>query len=179
MKTFKDLEFKQDPVFPDCEQAIMNFDNGYGVSVLFGNKFYSNREKNLYEVAILYNGELVQPLTWNDSVLGWVSSYEITKLMLELQNKGKKSRQEYNYLIAALIKEKYPQWNDLIIDTVIPLIDKYPDQRFGQIICNYICPDYRNEKLSPPTKQFMSTIFPIKMDPFYEESSKTYKRLNI
>lgn len=88
-----------------------------------------------------------------------------------------KTRQEFNLAIADLVKEKYPGWTGLIDKEVLSLIDRYPDQRFGQIICNYVCPDYRHETPIFSTRKFMKDIFSINMDPFFEESSETYKRL--
>lgn len=55
-----------------------------------------------------------------------------------------KSRKEYNKEILTILE---------------CLIETMPEQRFGQIICNYIFPNYRE------------------VDPFYEESSETLKRL--
>ena len=56
--------------------------------------------------------------------------------------------------------------------------NKYPQQRAGQIICNYICPDYRNKEVSVSTKIIMEALFPDNPDPFYEESEVTLKRLS-
>ena len=56
----------------------------------------------------------------------------------------KKSRQEYN-------RE--------ILKNISSLIEIFPDQRFGQIICNYIFPDYQER------------------DPFFEEPKDTLERL--
>ena len=49
--------------------------------------------------------------------------------------------------------------NRKILRELGKLIDKYPDQRFGQLIANYIFPFYREE------------------DIFFEESSKTLEKL--
>ena len=49
--------------------------------------------------------------------------------------------------------------NKKIIRILDKLIDEYPDQRFGQLITNYIFPFYREE------------------DIFFEESSKTLEKL--
>lgn len=50
-------------------------------------------------------------------------------------------------------------YNKEILHTLEGLIEALPDQRFGQIICNYILPDYREK------------------DPFFEESKTTLERL--
>ena len=49
--------------------------------------------------------------------------------------------------------------NKKIIRILDKLVDEYPDQRFGQLITNYIFPFYREE------------------DIFFEESSKTLEKL--
>jgi uncharacterized membrane protein YgcG len=48
--------------------------------------------------------------------------------------------------------------NKEILRILEVLVEAYPDQRFGQIITNYIFPDYREK------------------DPFYEESEQTLKK---
>lgn len=87
------------------------------------------------------------------------------------------SRQDYNWGISdAIFLGLYPDF--IAIQTEVNnAIDAYPNQRFGQIICNYICPDYRSEHVSTFTKIFMKTIFPNNPDPFFEESKETYERL--
>ena len=49
--------------------------------------------------------------------------------------------------------------NRKILRILGKLIDEYPDQRFGQLIANYIFPFYREE------------------DIFFEESSKTLEKI--
>ena len=57
------------------------------------------------------------------------------------------------------------------------LSEEYPQQRAGQIICNYICPDYRSENTSAKTKAILRIMFPNDSDPFFEESTTTLNRL--
>lgn len=57
-------------------------------------------------------------------------------------------------------------------------IERFPDGRFGQIICNYICPDYRDKNPSNQTLEILNTLFPNNPDPFYEESYVTLERLS-
>lgn len=86
------------------------------------------------------------------------------------------TRQEANYKIYKLIKDNVvviPEFHNLILKCIA----QYPQQRFGQIICNYVCPDYRCEDPTIETKTFMNAIFPENPDPFYEESVETYNRL--
>lgn len=109
--TFDDLEFVEHPMINDFRkaieslpeeeaeqvkrllgnkmehphtQAILNFDNGYGVSVIFGTSFYSNG-KDTYEVGILMDGELTSDNPFGEQVIGWQTKDEVTKIMRKLQ----------------------------------------------------------------------------------------------
>ena len=71
IKNFKDLVFIPHPIareaqklplylakeYAEAKQAKMDFENGYGISVLFGSMFYSNGI-DTYEVGILKDGIL-------------------------------------------------------------------------------------------------------------------------
>lgn len=84
-----------------CNQAVQVFDNGYAISVLYGNYSYSSyrfsdekfniSHKNdyLYEVAILKDFELVMPSEIDnsgDSVLGYQSPEDINKIIQIIRN---------------------------------------------------------------------------------------------
>ena len=103
MKTFDDLIFEPHPhavalkqiyssnpnISPyieemlDATQARMDFPNGYGISVLCGNQFYSNG-RNTYEVGVMYQGRLIRYFP-NDSVIGWQTKEEVSELIKEVQ----------------------------------------------------------------------------------------------
>lgn len=85
------------------------------------------------------------------------------------------TRHEANNKILDLIQDNVVV--SKVIADIQEHIDEYPQQRFGQIICNYIFPDYRDSDPSVETKAFMNAIFPNDPDPFYEESVETYNRL--
>lgn len=51
------------------------------------------------------------------------------------------------------------EFNRYILITIARLIDEYPEQRFGQLIANYIFPNYRER------------------DFFYEESVDTFNKI--
>ena len=88
MFTFKDLQFEPHPIMTaDAIQAIMEFDNGYGISVIRGQYFYCN--ENTYEVAILKDGDLCYDIT--DDVLGYQTKDQVTKIMKKLQTYEKDS----------------------------------------------------------------------------------------
>ena len=87
-----------------------------------------------------------------------------------------KNRQEWNYKIVDLIEKDYFLPSSYLLRG---LVDRHPQQRFGQIICNYICSDYRNEEPSLNTQLWLkSNIFSDNMDFFYEEPWKTFNRIN-
>lgn len=93
MLTFKDLEFKPHPLSetdPTAIQAIAEFDNGYGVSVIRGRYFYCNDKT--YEVAILKDGSLCYDTPITDDVLGYQTKDQVTKIMKELQTYEKDSK---------------------------------------------------------------------------------------
>lgn len=88
MKTFHDLQFKPHPISSGyhrgARQAVEQFDNGYGVSVVFGSCFYSNGI-DTYEVAILHNGDLTYNTDITDDVIGYISESEVTEIMRQVQ----------------------------------------------------------------------------------------------
>lgn len=103
MKTFEDLVFGPHPqvvalketykemgckgscwgAWFKATQARMDFPNGYGISVLRGEQFYSNG-KDTYEVGVFYRGRLIRYFE-HDSVLGWQNKKQVTEIMKEVQ----------------------------------------------------------------------------------------------
>lgn len=87
------------------------------------------------------------------------------------------TRQEANRKIIDFLNEK-ELLHEVFTNTLEELIEKWPNQRFGQIICNYACPDYREAEVNSTTKLVMGVLFKnFKYDPFYEESIETLERL--
>ena len=91
MKTFDDLVFEKYPIaidiipdYKDAKQAVLNFDNGYGVSVLLGKCFYSNGV-NTYELAVLKGDGVCFTTSITDDVIGHISSDEVTDIMIRVQ----------------------------------------------------------------------------------------------
>lgn len=82
MKTFKDLEFKP---HTNGLQAVMYFDNDYGVSVIRSYGSYGN-ERGLWEVAILYKGEICYNTSLTDDVLGHQTEQDVTDVMIKVQS---------------------------------------------------------------------------------------------
>lgn len=90
MKTFKELIFKDHAISKDSllfnghKQAMLNFDNGYGVSVLFGKSFYSNGV-DTFELAVLKDGKLCFDTHITNEVVGYINSDKVTELMKLIQ----------------------------------------------------------------------------------------------
>jgi hypothetical protein len=86
MKTFKDLEFKQD-IQRGLNAARIMFDNGYGASVVIGPYTYGG-EDGLYELAVILgsDGKLTYDTPVTDDVEGYLTEDEVTKLMEQIQN---------------------------------------------------------------------------------------------
>lgn len=87
MTTFKDLKFETHSIaksgldnYKDAKQATETFENGYGVSVLFGSCFYSNG-KDTYEVAVLFDGGITYNTDITDDVMGHLSEDEVSEVM--------------------------------------------------------------------------------------------------
>lgn len=97
MKTLKDLEFKKHQIaidakkfgppcqdlakrFKDAKHAVVEFDNGWGLSVIFGKCFYSNGV-DTYECAISNEGRI------DGDVLPYQTKEQVESLMLDLQQR--------------------------------------------------------------------------------------------
>jgi hypothetical protein len=87
MKTFKDLEFiEMKDLFYNGVQCRIQFDNGYGASIVRHNYSYGGKE-GLYELAVLDdNGKLHydNPVA-NGDVRGYLNESEITELLKQIQ----------------------------------------------------------------------------------------------
>ncbi len=66
----------------------MEFENGYGVSVVSGDLFYSNGI-DTYEVGILKDGILCCDTYITDDVLGYQNEEEVTEIMRKVQELNK------------------------------------------------------------------------------------------
>ena len=82
MNKFKDLEFKPHSI-GDGVQAIMNFKNGYGVSVVKFSGSYGY--PNLWELGVLYGGDLTYNTPITEDVMGNLSENEVSEVMLKVQ----------------------------------------------------------------------------------------------
>jgi hypothetical protein len=85
MKTFNDLEFKQD-IQRGLNAARVMFDNGYGASVVVGPYTYGG-EDGLYELAVLdSNGKLTYETPVTSDVEGYLTEDDVTKLLEQIQS---------------------------------------------------------------------------------------------
>lgn len=89
LKNFFDLVFEPHtvadiPEYGDHKRAVMEFENGYGISVLFGNLFYSDGETS-YEVAVLKDGKVCVTTSITDDVIGYLTIPEVSEIMARIQ----------------------------------------------------------------------------------------------
>ena len=100
IKTFKDLEFVMHPIlldaksqytkemFTNSKHAVMEFENGYSVSVIFGEQFCSNGI-DTYEVAIIKDNHVCFDTPLTDNVLAYQTEDEVTEIMRKVQELNK------------------------------------------------------------------------------------------
>jgi hypothetical protein len=85
MKTFNDLQFTPHPNMNGV-QARIQFENGYGASVVKGEYTYGGKD-GLYELAVLdSNGDLTYETPVTDDVEGYLSEDDVTKLLEQIQS---------------------------------------------------------------------------------------------
>ena len=87
MKTFKDLKFDNHHTGYGTK-AYIDFENGYGVSVVFGDYWYSNGI-DTYELAVMKNKHLCYSTPITNDVLGNISKERVTEAMIEVQGYSK------------------------------------------------------------------------------------------
>ena len=86
MKTFKDLKFNQTNQNDlDDVHALIEFENGYGASVLSTSFSYGGKH-GLYELAVLKDGDLCYTTPITNNVLGWLKEEDVNKILTDIQN---------------------------------------------------------------------------------------------
>jgi len=87
MKYFDKLKFEAHQASSMGGLATAFFPNGYGVSVIFGDMFYSDGAGS-YELAVLEGVKDACDLTYDtpitDDVIGWQSAKQINALMADV-----------------------------------------------------------------------------------------------
>ena len=85
MKTFKDLEFAEHPGHIGGVQARIQFDNGYGASVVKTPYSYGG-DRGLFELAVLDNdGHLTYDTPVTSDVIGYLRDIDVTDVMEKIQ----------------------------------------------------------------------------------------------
>lgn len=85
MKTFDDLKFRKVLSFGGVDNTLarLDFPNGYGVSVVCGDRSYSS--DGTYELAVLRDGKICYDTFLTNDVLGWQTPEQVTEHMEALQ----------------------------------------------------------------------------------------------
>lgn len=84
MKTFNDLDF-QPTQMGDGTIARINFDNGYGASVVQSPYSYGGNG-GLYEIAVLdKEGDITYDTPITDNVVGWLDEEKVTDYLHQIQ----------------------------------------------------------------------------------------------
>ena len=86
MKTFKDIEFKPNPMGADFGiVSRTQFDNGYEASVVRSEYTYGGKD-GLYELAVLdSDGELTYDTPITTDVIGYLRDIDVTDVMEKIQ----------------------------------------------------------------------------------------------
>ena len=85
MKAFKDLEFVEHPSHIGGVQARIQFENGYGASVVKSEYTYGGKD-GLYELAVLdSDGNLTYATSVTDDVIGYLRPEDVTDVMAKIQ----------------------------------------------------------------------------------------------
>lgn len=85
MKTFNDLEFREHPSTFGGEFARIEFENGYGASIVRGPGTYGS-ENGLYELAVLdSDGSITYNTPITDDVIGYLRPEDVTDVMEKIQ----------------------------------------------------------------------------------------------
>ena len=85
MKTFNDLDFNpMDMGIGIGIQARINFDNGYGASVIKSPFSYGGNQ-DLYELAVIKDNAICYDTPITDDVIGYLTEDDVTKYLCQIQ----------------------------------------------------------------------------------------------
>jgi hypothetical protein len=85
MKQFKDLEFVPHAAGMGGVMSRIQFENGYGASVVKTDYTYGG-DKGLYELAVLdSDGNLTYATSVTDDVIGYLRPEDVTDVMAKIQ----------------------------------------------------------------------------------------------
>ena len=85
MELFNSLKFERHHVSKSGKQAYIEFDNGYGVSVV-STPFSYGGKAGLYEVAVLRDRQFVDIPDWRDNVKGWLTERDVDDILTEIKS---------------------------------------------------------------------------------------------
>ena len=80
----KDLNFKPHSLSPDCKIARHMFDNGFGVSVVSGDMFYTSGEAP-YEIAVIDKDGINYETPITNDVLGYLTEEKANEIIALVQ----------------------------------------------------------------------------------------------
>jgi len=84
MKTFEDLVFEKHPADKNGVQATIEFDNGWGASVVRYEHSYGG-QSGLFELAVLKDGYIDSNNDITDDVMGWLDEGDVGKVLKQIQ----------------------------------------------------------------------------------------------
>ena len=84
MKTFNDLDFHSMEMGLGIIARI-NFDNGYGASIVKSMYSYGGNQ-DLYELAVIKDNAICYDTPITDDVLGYLTEDDVTKCLKQIQN---------------------------------------------------------------------------------------------
>lgn len=85
MKQFNDIVFKEHPSTFGGVIGRIEFDNGYGASIVQGPNTYGG-DKGLYELAVLDKyGQITYDTPITDDVIGYLREVDVTDVMEKIQ----------------------------------------------------------------------------------------------
>lgn len=82
---FTDLQFNPHPNDPSGVQAVHDFPNGYGVSVIRVKNFSYGAHRGLYELAVLKGDRICYDSGITDDVLGHLTPTDIDELLRKVE----------------------------------------------------------------------------------------------
>lgn len=84
MATIKDLKFEPHPIGEGI-QAVIEFDNGYGASVISGTRYFYSTPARPYEIAVLYDGVIVYDTPITNDVCGYLTEDEANEILTQIE----------------------------------------------------------------------------------------------
>jgi hypothetical protein len=90
-----ELNFVSHPAGMGGQQAKVNFNNGYGASIITGSHFYS-RSECPYEIAVFKNNEIHynNPIA-NGNVCGYLTEEEANDILKKIEKFNKNTESKY------------------------------------------------------------------------------------